>query len=297
MKKRICYVILCAMIFSLYFPMVVHADVGPKEEIKIVFHNMQEECYVTLLFPDAYSTSVPWIGAWTGDPDSKVDSYHGNGFTSEIWQIFADYKDADGFYFMQTADLLDESGEYRWIRDTPSEFKILLYFPKLDKFVVSEVCHTYAFYSAYSVEMNGIDIKAVDSHSPAFSAVRSRHLIVLIGGLIVRIILTILIEVGIALLMGIKRRKELGFIILVNIFTQGILNAWLTMVNYYEGSMSFGFSSILGEMIVLVLESIIYSVGFHIISKGEIRVVKSLKYAFLANVCSCFIGYILTLVF
>ena len=78
--------------------------------------------------------------------------------------------------------------------------------------------------------------------------------------LIARIILTIALELGIALLFGYREKKVLGFLAVANVLTQVTLNVALNIINYNSGALTFTFSYVLFEILVFAIEAVAYSV-------------------------------------
>ena len=67
-------------------------------------------------------------------------------------------------------------------------------------------------------------------------------------------------EMGIALLFGFRRKKQLLLLIGVNTATQILLNVLLNGTNYNAGLLAFVGFYILLELVVFVLEAILYCI-------------------------------------
>lgn len=258
---------------------IVYADMGPKPSVQIKFTGMEGEEYYGTLLSLHDSTGPAWV--WDG---KEENARYGEG-EYEIWKTFVEYKDEDGFYFLQEWWKCSENQELKWIYRPPSTYKILLYFPKRDEFYVSPIYTQYAFDSYYTVDLSKL------AENPVLNAKKSYDYTWEIISLVVRIILTILLELAIALLFGYREKRQILFLAAVNVITQVILNIWLNYVNYTSGSMLFGFAYILGELLVLILEAIIYCCLIGRFSKKSERRVKVVCYAIVANVVSFFVGY------
>ena len=73
----------------------------------------------------------------------------------EIFLRFVEYHDTDGYYFLQFFQDCSGSHQFRWTYYPPKMFKILLYFPELDHFIVShEVYERYAFDSYFTAHVS-----------------------------------------------------------------------------------------------------------------------------------------------
>ena len=108
--------------------------------------------------------------------------------------------------------------------------------------------------------------------------------------LIARIILTIALELGIALLFGYWEKKVLGFLAVVNILTQVTLNVALNIINYNSGALTFTFSYVLFEILVFAIEAIVYAALLKKFSSKEQKKGRAVGYAFISNAASCALG-------
>jgi hypothetical protein len=82
----------------------------------------------------------------------------------------------------------------------------------------------------------------------------------------------------------------MGFLAVVNIVTQVILNLALNIVNYRSGSMSFTFSYVLYEILVFAIEAVAYSVLLKKFSTKVLKKGRAIGYAFVANAASFALG-------
>ena len=103
-----------------------------------------------------------------------------------------------------------------------------------------------------------------------------------------RLILTIFIELVIAVAFLYTRKKELLFILVVNGITQVFLNGLLNLVGLKIGVFIAIIFYILFELLVTLIEGITYSIKFK--DKGVLR---AFSYAVIANVASFMIGFLL----
>ena len=286
MKKKAFVFLLIIIISVSVFPISVHADTGPKPSVQITFVNMGDEvCYGTLL--SKHKSTGP-ASAWDGNEEHIYD----NGLDREIWQAFAEHKDTDGFYFLQWGWKCNETKSLIWGYYPPDPFKILLYYPDSQTFIVSEICEKYAFDSYYTVNMSGISIDSV-SEKTVLSPEKSYDYTWEIISFACRVVITILLEIGIALLFGFSKKKALLLIGGVNIATQIALNIALNVTNYYQGSTGFILNYILLELVVIAVEAVIYVLFLKKVNEKPVSNVKSIGYAFAANVASFAVGLII----
>ena len=84
--------------------MKASADTGPKPSVRVTFENMGDElCYGTLL---SKTPSTGPAHAWDGTEDGK---YIHEGADEAVWRAFTEFKDEDGFYFLQWFWRADEN--------------------------------------------------------------------------------------------------------------------------------------------------------------------------------------------
>ena len=298
MKKRM-YVGLFMLLFYLIFavtalPITANADMGPKPSVRIQFKNMGDDlCYGTLLSKEACTGPARvWDGTSRNEQLYDLDR--------DIWKAFVDYKDPDGYYFLQRGWTVSETGEIAWTYYPPGNFKILLYYPETKTFVSSGIYERYAFDTYYTVDMEGVRIGSVEynedlSTNERINAYRSYNYRKELLSLAVRILLTIAIEMAVALLFGFLQKKQLKILALVNITTQLLLNLLLNIIHYNAGPLIFIISYVFFEVIVFALEAGLYCKLLKKVSEKEENWYYIL-YSFVANSASFWVGYYLATV-
>lgn len=298
MKKRM-HVRLFMLLFYLIFavtalPITANADMGPKPSVRIQFKNIGDDlCYGTLLSKEACTGPARvWDGTSRNEQLYDLDR--------DIWKAFVDYKDPDGYYFLQRGWTVSETGEIAWTYYPPGNFKILLYYPETKTFVSSGIYERYAFDTYYTVDMEGVRIGSVEynedlSTNERINAYRSYNYRKELLSLAVRILLTIAIEMAVALLFGFLQKKQLKILALVNITTQLLLNLLLNIIHYNAGPLIFIISYVFFEVIVFALEAGLYCKLLKKVSEKEENWYYIL-YSFVANSASFWVGYYLATV-
>lgn len=285
MKRKLSQLINVFLCMVMLFPIAVNADTGPKPSVRIKFENMGDElCYGTLL---AKEESTGPASAW----DGSEEDINLNFVDRDIWEAFVNYEDSDGFYFLQWAWLVSDTKELAWTYYPPNEFKVLLYYPESNTFVVSDVCKRYAFDTYYSVDMDGVDIDSIKydeslSGNQRLDMHKSYEFKNEVKALVCRILITVVVEILIGLLFKF-RNKELLYILLINVITQIILNV---LLNIYTG-FGYYFVYLSLELLVFVIETIFYCLMFKK-KKGY-----CVLYALVANIASFVIGLYLANLF
>lgn len=285
MKKKLLIMLYVAAMLILV-PSFAYGDVGPKPSVIVNFDGLEGKTYhVTLLSEESSTGPYSAIGKFKGD-----ERYSDGEEGYEIWKEFVDYRDKDGYYFLQFFRDCTETSEFKWTYYPPQKFKILVYFPETDSFAVSGVYERYAFDSYYKVDAGNIELKPSSTYE-GLVAVKNYNFTKEIISLILRIIATIAIEVIIALLFGYREKALLKLLLITNIATQTILNIILNTVNYFYGGLTFLLTYFLAEIIVFIIEAIVYS---NLLTKGGTGRLGNKAYAVLyalaANAGSFFIG-------
>jgi len=205
---------------------------------------------------------------------------------------FCEYIDADGFYFLSFMEDCSDDDTFEWTYYPPNRFKILLYFPEYDCFLCDEIVYErYAFDSYFEVEIGGVEaLGTSDEEKIVVHTSESYDSMMEIISLIARVIITISIEVVIALFFYYKDKKALSIIAWANVFTQVILNILLNVINYNSGQYAFIFHYVWMEIVVFVIEGVIYdkSIGRRNYDTG--KKYYPYLYAAVANLVSLFVG-------
>ncbi len=299
--KKITCLLICILCVSTLLPTTASADTGPKPSVRIAFENLGDElCYGTLL---SSKESTGPSSAWNGNEEDARHNENPNGqydwqdFGYDVWKAFVDYAENDDFYFLQEAWQINETKEIAWTYYPPNEFKILLYFPSIGEFAISGVYERYAFDSYFTVNMDGVTLSADYSEELSsderMNAYKSYNYATEIGALIARILITIVIEMAIALMFGYWEKKQLLFLVGMNTGTQIILNVLLNIINYNSGRIAFVLCYILFEIIVVVIEAILILVFLNKISVKPRKRWLMVVYVILANWVSFWSGLIL----
>ena len=272
--------LLCVLLLITLLPVAARADTGPKPSVQVTFTGLGDApCYATLL---SEKKSTGPTGVWSGNED---EIYH-NGtyeFDRAIWDAFTGYEDSDGFYFLQWSWQVNETKAFRWGYYPPSTFKILLYFPEQDQFYISGICERYAFDSYYTIDASNLN------PGQPLKTVKSYDYTLEILSLLARIVVTIALEIGVALLFGFRSKEELKVLVIVNVITQVILNVALNIANYNNGQQVFVWAYFGYELLVFIAEAIAYCIFLKRIN-GE-KLSKCIGYAFLANALSFGAGF------
>lgn len=270
------------------FSVNVRGDVGPKPSVIIDFNGLEGENYYVTLLSSNKSTGPYSV---LSDSNRKYAHYQEGDKGYNVFLKFVEYQDEDGFYFLQFFQDCSESHQFNWTYYPPNEFKILLYFPETDYFIISDKPYErYAFDSYFTAEVSGPNLFEQTQDNSKIIVKKSYDYTDEILSLVVRIVLTIAIEIGIALLFGFREKRQFRFIILVNTVTQIGLNLALNIINYHSGQMAFVISFVLLESVVFIVEAILYTLYLNKYSEKVISRWKPWVYALVANAASFALG-------
>lgn len=275
--------------FSFLFllsPITALADSGPKPSMRIT---VGEECvgaYATLLSEkESTGPHAAWDGTEENAYHDKNQTY-GWGTPYDIWEAFVTYEDADGFYYLQSTERkISDAGEYIWGYYPPERFKLLLYFPESDSYLVSGIYERYAFHSYFSASVSACGLSLVRSYDYTAEVI----------GLAARIVITLTAEILLALLFFPKEGRMLLPIALINVVTQLLLNLALAKTGYMNGARAFVLRYINLELLVTAAEAAVLFFLAPLRSSCERPRMRAVLYAVVANACSFALGYAVSL--
>ena len=256
--------------------MKASADTGPKPSVSVTFENMGDElCYGTLL---SKTPSTGPAEAWDGTEDGK---YFFNGADETVWRAFVEFKDEDGFYFLQWFWRADEKKTLNWRYYPPQTFKILLYYPDRatesgaadnsaggatrdskttaasGAFCVSDVLERYAFHSYYFVDMRNVQSETIGTIAK-ISATQGYDYSAEILGFFVRFIITLGVETLLALAFGLRTKRAFLTVLAANGATQVALNILLNVQMHFNNVYGVLPLYFFAELFVFVAEAALY---------------------------------------
>lgn len=289
-KIIIIIMFLCFAAAITIFLITMKLDIGPGSEITIEgIHSSQlKEFYITFFFEtDNDSNGV------NGVLDRETVPYEEGTVEYKVWNAFTDYSDADGYYFMKKFwSYNDYYTPFNLICNTSSSsFKILMYNPDQDIFITSKAYDKYAFNSYYELDMDKIFAESPEIVLTRWKYNRTDEIK---EGLIFRIILTVLIELGIAFIFMLNGKKTVLCIFSVTSVMQIIFNIILNYVVYLRGTgltlniiySCFGF-------VIFIIETVLFSLLLPRISDEKVRIRKCILYSFIANAAALAVGWLL----
>lgn len=278
--------LLCFLAILTISPAAAQADMGPKPSVVIDFTGLEgRRYYATLLSSQATTGPFSAVDA----ADGAYDRYPEGDAERDIFLKFAEYRDSDGFYFLQNFGDCTQSQRFSWTYYPPQEFKVLLYFPDTDSFLAgSQIYQRYAFDSYFraGIQADG-SLHIAKSYNYMGEGL----------SLLARILLTLAIELGLALLFGLRQKRRFRFIVLVNVITQLGLNVALNIIDYSMGFLGFILFYFLLEFVVFLAEAILYAIYLKKLDEQPLAAWKPWVYALVANAASFVLGMGLAVLF
>lgn len=241
-------------------------------------------CYATLLGPNY--TCGPYQ-AWDENKARGINYYYKFSDYYEAkaaFSAFGAFEDPDGYSFYgKVYEITD--GVLTW-DFPPDPFKLALWFPATGKLLVASAASCFAVDSRYRVTLteNGLGTP---------EQIREHDVPIL--SFLFRLLVTLAIELGLAMLFGYGLRP----VLIVNLITQIGLNLLLMRYVQQNGISGQGYTITLAllELAVFGIEAVAYTVLLPPTCPEEPGTGRVILYAFLANVLSFIAGLILSLLF
>ena len=263
-------------ILFLILPLTVltaSADAGLKQILTVKVEGVTSPCYFTILrSAEQYEYDRPY----EGDEDRKdrfifdVNDIEEGGKTPDpsdmdtAYRRFKEYRDPDGYLFICQGAYLAEDGSFETY-SVPYHYKVLMYCPASDTLSVSGKLAAPNLFTEASIKADHDKIV-----SASYSAV-SRLLDSLTGFIqpLNSMIVTIIIELLIALCFLFTKGKQIRTVILVNLVSITLLNMSLLIFNPPVYGSLFSFPYALFEIIVTAAEAAAYLYFLPKYSKGK----------------------------
>ena len=252
-------IVLFCILFMMFSFLPVHADMGPKSNIIIDVECDEENYYMALLVP------YEQYGPHRSNPQN----------CETISCRFYEQAQFHNYYLINEVETLSYNDTYSWTYMSPDVFKICIYLPDSDQFIVSETYEKYAFQNTYRL--------IVDKENNSLQLIEDYDYSSLIVTFLVCCSMTLLIELFIAFLFKYRSKKDFMFIVKTNCFTQILLHIYIQFMVYQYDFFSVLFYYLFAESVVLIIESFLYW-------KNLKKKSHPLVYAFVANLCSFLLG-------
>ncbi|HHX80130.1 MAG TPA: hypothetical protein GX692_03595 [Acholeplasmataceae bacterium] len=249
----------------------VNADVGPKPSVNIKITGLEGEKYTATLISQKAGGPNFTYEDWLENGDPEYQPYH----------RIMEYRDSEGFKWIGSHWELEGDTSFVWGYYPPSTFKVLIMLED-GTYFTSPVLERYAFNTYYHV--------IIDRTENIVEVKKNYDYTTEIISLLLRLLATVLIEIGILYLFGYRNSRSYKLVLIVNIITQIFLNVLLNITSYYQSVLVGVIIYILLEFLIVLGEAIIYGI-FLKEKKKWLAVV----YAIAANIASFGIGLLIYL--
>lgn len=274
-KKKLCSLLACFAL-ALALPFAAFADMGPKPSVEVQTRGLVSPCWVTLLAQDTV------IGPWHETEKGTVAAVDPG--EAPVLEAFDAFEDEDGYHFLQWFDQVADDASATWSYMAPKNFKILFWFPESGSYAVTKTLDRYAYSAVYRVDFSGFDPAAGEVQT--VTAQKNYDYAGEALGLAARFVLTLAVELLIALPFGYLKRRCLRVLLITNLATQLALNLALNLTCYFSGSLAMWVFYPLFELAVFIVEAVVFRLAF----KPEGGKGHPVLYAFVANAASYAFG-------
>lgn len=277
--RKISIVLLLMIVAIILAPKPTYADMFSKPTATIHIKGVDVPYDFELLI--SYDGDVPILD---DEAMYKLEAYYKAYYPIDVLN---GYQDQDGYAARTlysggapaSLQLIDSNTIHVGYFSAPRTFKILLILED-DVFIVSKVIHRKMFTSKMTFDLTGVDLST--SKSNVGTLTEEIPLLEFSGKYILRILLTIGVELLVLLAFMYTSKKSFILVGLVNFFTQSALTAAM-VVAYYFWAAEIGLivTLVLGEIIVFSIEMVIYAIKLDEKTRKH-----AILYGFIANLAT-----------
>lgn len=275
--RKISIVLLLMIVAIILAPKPTYADMFSKPTATIHIKGVDVPYDFELLI--SYDGDVPILD---DEAMYKLEAYYKADYPIDVLN---GYQDQDGYAARTlynggapaSLQLIDSNTIHVGYFSAPRTFKILLILED-DVFIVSKVIHRKMFTSKMTFDLTGVDLST--SKSNVGTLTEEIPLLEFSGKYILRILLTIGVELLVLLAFMYRDKKDFIFVGIVNFVTQSALTIAM-VVGYYFWAAEVGLiiTLVLGEITVFTIEMVVY--GYKLDKQSRS---KAYLYGFTANV-------------
>lgn len=274
--RKISIVLLLMIVAIILAPKPTYADMFSKPTATIHIKGIDVPYDFELLI--FYDGDVPILD---DEAMYKLEAYYKADYPIDVLN---GYQDQDGYAARTlysggapaSLQLIDSNTIHVGYFSAPRTFKILLILED-DVFIVSKVIHRKMFTSKMTFDLTGVDLST--SKSNVGTLTEEIPLLEFSGKYILRILLTIGVELLVLLAFMYRDKKDFIFVGIVNFVTQSALTIAM-VVGYYFWAAEVGLiiTLVLGEITVFTIEMVVY--GYKLDKQSRS---KAYLYGFTAN--------------
>ena len=239
-------IVLSVLIFLLIFSIgttTVSADMGPKPASYITIKGIEGEYVACFAAKNAWGPNFDYEG-WI---EYEMDYVKYNPIM--------EYKDEEGFKWITDYYKCNGESEIRFTYYCPEVYKIVIY--QNDQFLIAtEALEMYAYATYYEIDFSTGTVTSPED----IKVTKTYDYFSEIFNLIVRIVLTLAIELGLFFLFRLYTKRNFNVVLITNLVTQIFLNVAINISLYNSGYMDALFLLFALEFVVLIIEFITYQI-------------------------------------
>lgn len=265
--KKILMILSIFFIFVLSSSTVIHADTGPKPSTTVKIVGIEGQYVAAFAAKEATGPNFDYK-MWQDGETPFLD-----------YNPIMEYSDTDGYKWITKYKVLSGDKEINFTYYRPESFKIIIY--QNDKlYKVTDVIDTFSFNNTFKIDFSSNDIKITKN----FSSLLNQE----VGPVILRFVLTLVVEIGLLFAMMLYTKRNLTIALITNIVTQILLNVILNIAIYYHGWQSALMLLFVCEFFIFVAETTVYALFMK-----DKKTWKIIVYGVLANALTFALSFLL----
>lgn len=286
-SKRFRYILFTTILIiccALGILFLVHSAKKDKTALHITVDDLEnEKYYMTLLSSEECVEDAQVYNGSNGIYELDDPIY-------PVWEKLACYEDEDGYFFLQEIVECQGNTSFVWDSYIPENYKILLYFPEDDFYVVTSIRDD-DLADYYIIHMDEAE------KGEPYIPVKRYHAGIVVFFLLIRVAGVVWVELSIALVFKYNEKRQLLFVVIINSLTYLALNVYLSYLAYIGGAFIFILGMIVGSGILCLAKIALYSIIIPLLTREEIRWRKLFAYAFSSNVLSNVVAKVLAVAY
>ena len=196
-----------------------------------------------------------------------------SGYPEEVIDKFANYSDGKYYFWGNLNKVTAEDNKIEWTYYAPDDFLVVMVTPE-GKLITSDPCQRSVIAGYYKATIEDGKLVLKDNFN------YGKELLKFAG----RVVATIIIELLIGLIFGYRDRDSVRTIVKTNVFTQILLNVFVSLADILFGILGALFIMLRMEIVIFVIEGIIYG------KKLTGHTWLAWLYSLIANAASFFLG-------
>jgi hypothetical protein len=298
------FVILLMLTFLLFPHQQTHANMGPPSNLKILIEHFDEDYDLDIFIHQELSLTQAQIDEQKAllncgqFPEHLMTCSSDDYYQNEYPLILVEFQDKDGFVsntiYGASNYFYNYQNQFVIYLNVPRNFKLILIDGE-GQIIVSEEISMQQY--DYTITWNLKDVFFQSDIQYDAGTIEGLDVHPLLrpetyGYALIRLIVTLIIELSILLVFGFVTRRTFIIVGIVNVFTQVGLTVYVLMSYFSNPTNSYGpiFIFFVGEMLIFFIEILTHATLIK-----EHTPIRRILYAFVANFVSMIVGLIVML--